>query len=118
LVALGEVAGHVAAGIARAHAFAELELRGEVLARENAWLRESLTALRAWGGERGHASAELLSDAELRALERENLGRALARSGGRIYGTGGAAELLGLRPTTLASRIRALGIEPGGRSRH
>ena len=29
----------------------------------------------------------------------------------RISGTGGAAELLGIRPTTLADRMRALGIE-------
>jgi transcriptional regulator with GAF, ATPase, and Fis domain len=36
---------------------------------------------------------------------------ALKKSGGRIYGPGGAAELLGLRPTTLTSRIAALGIK-------
>jgi hypothetical protein len=31
-------------------------------------------------------------------------------SGGKVYGRGGAAELLGLKPTTLLSRIRAFGI--------
>jgi transcriptional regulator with GAF, ATPase, and Fis domain len=36
--------------------------------------------------------------------------RALERSAGRIYGRGGAAELLGINPTTLASRVRALKI--------
>ena len=42
--------------------------------------------------------------------QRANIKAALAKSGGRIYGKGGAAELLGLRPTTLSSRIAALGI--------
>jgi transcriptional regulator with GAF, ATPase, and Fis domain len=36
--------------------------------------------------------------------QRANIKAALAKSGGRIYGKGGAAELLGLRPTTLSSR--------------
>jgi hypothetical protein len=31
---------------------------------------------------------------------------------GRIYGAGGATELLGINPTTLASRLRALKITP------
>lgn len=35
---------------------------------------------------------------------------ALQRAGGRIYGPKGAAELLGVKPTTLQSRLRALGI--------
>jgi transcriptional regulator with GAF, ATPase, and Fis domain len=48
--------------------------------------------------------------AEVRRLERENILAALSQSGGRIRGPGGAAELLGLKPTTLASRIKALGI--------
>jgi len=53
-----------------------------------------------------------LTAAELRHLEIENLRRALRLTGGRIYGTGGAAELLGMKPTTLSSRIRALGLRP------
>ena len=40
--------------------------------------------------------------------QRANIKAALAQTGGRIYGKGGAAELLGLRPTTLSSRIAAL----------
>ena len=45
---------------------------------------------------------------ELRRRERESIVAALAQSGGRIFGAGGAAELLGTKPTTLASRIKAL----------
>jgi transcriptional regulator with GAF, ATPase, and Fis domain len=52
----------------------------------------------------------LLTDAEVRRLERENIQQAIARAGGKIYGRGGAAGLLGLKPTTLAYRMKALGI--------
>ena len=52
-------------------------------------------------------SDEILTDGECRAREDANLKRALERSEGRIYGRGGAAELLGMNPTTLASRLRA-----------
>jgi transcriptional regulator with GAF, ATPase, and Fis domain len=52
----------------------------------------------------------VLTDRECRARERANLVKALQRTDGRIYGAGGAAELLGLNPTTLASRLRALDI--------
>jgi transcriptional regulator with GAF, ATPase, and Fis domain len=47
---------------------------------------------------------------EWRGRERANVEAALARAGGRIYGAGGAAEILGVPPTTLASRVKALGI--------
>ncbi len=49
--------------------------------------------------------------AELLALEKHNLQRALAKSNGRIWGEQGAADLLGLKPTTLASKMKALSIE-------
>jgi transcriptional regulator with GAF, ATPase, and Fis domain len=47
-----------------------------------------------------------------RDLERENLLAVLRRTGGRVGGPGGAAELLGIRPTTLRSRLRVRGIQP------
>jgi len=52
----------------------------------------------------------LLTDADVRRLERDNIQRAIAQAGGKIYGRGGAAGLLGLKPTTLAYRMKALGI--------
>ena len=52
----------------------------------------------------------LLTRVELKRRERDSLGAALEQSGGKIFGPGGAAELLGMRPTTLASRIKALGL--------
>jgi transcriptional regulator with GAF, ATPase, and Fis domain len=44
-------------------------------------------------------------------LERRTIEEALRKSGGKIYGAGGAAELLGMRPTTVSSKIAALGIK-------
>jgi transcriptional regulator with GAF, ATPase, and Fis domain len=55
----------------------------------------------------------VLTERECRERERANVMRALERSEGRIYGRGGAAELLGINPTTLASRLRALKITVG-----
>jgi formate hydrogenlyase transcriptional activator len=43
--------------------------------------------------------------------ERQRIEEALAASRGRVYGVDGAAELLGIPPTTLESRIRRLGID-------
>jgi len=61
-------------------------------------------------GQEGSRPRVVLPAAEVRRLERENILAALRQSGGRIRGPGGAAELLGLKPTTLASRIKTLGI--------
>jgi transcriptional regulator with GAF, ATPase, and Fis domain len=52
-----------------------------------------------------------LTQAEWEAQERANLLAALAAANWKIYGTGGAAELLGVKPTTLASRLQSLGIK-------
>ena len=38
------------------------------------------------------------------------LAAALKQAGGRLSGPEGAAKLLGMRPTTLASRVKALGL--------
>jgi formate hydrogenlyase transcriptional activator len=42
--------------------------------------------------------------------QREQIRRALAAAGGRVYGKGGAAELLGMKPSTLQSRMKKLGV--------
>ncbi len=57
------------------------------------------------------ATPAFLTEAEMRAQQRRNLSAALEAAGWRISGKGGAAELLGIRPTTLADRMRSLGIE-------
>ena len=55
--------------------------------------------------------ARILSIRELEALERSNIERALAACGGKIAGQNGAAQRLGLAPSTLSSRIKALGVQ-------
>jgi PAS domain S-box-containing protein len=60
------------------------------------------------GSEGGDA---ILTEAEMKDLERRNIGRALAAAKGRISGAGGAAELLGVNPNTLTSRMKTLGVE-------
>jgi PAS domain S-box-containing protein len=57
------------------------------------------------------AAPLLLTDAERRDRDRANIMAALQSCGGRIFGPGGAALLLGVKPTTLASRIKALRID-------
>ena len=56
-------------------------------------------------------ASPILTEEAIRALERANLLAALERAGGKVYGEGGAAQLLGMKPTTLASRIDRLGIK-------
>jgi transcriptional regulator with GAF, ATPase, and Fis domain len=53
----------------------------------------------------------VLTSAELKRRERENLTVALAQTGGKVFGPTGAAALLGMKPTTVISRIKALGLE-------
>ncbi|MEE3913763.1 sigma 54-interacting transcriptional regulator [Pseudomonas viridiflava] len=60
------------------------------------------------------ATPVVLTDAQVRELERRNMRAALEATRGKLFGKGGAAELLGLKPTTLASRLKRLDIEPGG----
>jgi PAS domain S-box-containing protein len=48
---------------------------------------------------------------ELQLLERANILRALEVTGWRVAGRNGAAEILGINPSTLNSRIRALNIQ-------
>jgi DNA-binding NtrC family response regulator len=55
-------------------------------------------------------NAEYLTEAEMRRRERENLFIVLQKTGWKIKGVDGAAELLGVRPTTLSSRIEKLGL--------
>ncbi len=57
------------------------------------------------------AAAAFMTQAEWEAQERANLLAALEAANWKIYGAGGAAQLLGVKPTTLASRLRSLGIK-------
>jgi DNA-binding NtrC family response regulator len=53
---------------------------------------------------------KLLTREELESREREAIAAALKQSNGKIFGPGGAAVLFAMKPTTLVSRISALGM--------
>ncbi len=59
-------------------------------------------------------AGESFSDEELALddVQRRHIRRVLEMTSGRISGPGGAAELLGLKPTTLRSRMERLGVDP------
>ncbi|KPK40312.1 MAG: histidine kinase [Gammaproteobacteria bacterium SG8_47] len=56
-------------------------------------------------------TSSLITEQQRRARDREMIIHALDQSGGKVFGPGGAADLLGVKPTTLASRIKRLGID-------
>lgn len=55
---------------------------------------------------------DFLTETEMRQYESNNLATVLERANWKIKGPGGAAELLGTKPTTLVSRIKKLGLKP------
>ena len=57
----------------------------------------------------------ILSEEEMQQFQRENILRALQASEGKIYGKDGAAHLLNIKPSTLCSRMRKMGIQVGRR---
>jgi DNA-binding NtrC family response regulator len=57
------------------------------------------------------STGSILTEREMREHERANLLAALRQANSRISGKDGAAELLGIHPATLTSRLKALGID-------
>jgi DNA-binding NtrC family response regulator len=57
------------------------------------------------------AEPEYLTESEMRHRERHNLFMVLQKAGWKIKGADGAAELLGVKPTTLVSRIEKMGLK-------
>ena len=54
---------------------------------------------------------KLLTHDQLRQVEIDSIVEALNKTGWKVYGKKGAAALLDMKPSTLASRIKALGIK-------
>jgi len=52
----------------------------------------------------------ILTEKDMKILQKKNLLAALRQTNWRVSGQGGAAELLGVRPTTLADRIKSFGV--------
>ena len=56
-------------------------------------------------------SAEFVTVDEFKGLEKANIIAALRHSGWKIWGAEGAAELLGMKPSTLSYQMKTFGIE-------
>ena len=54
---------------------------------------------------------EVLGEKDMREFQKNNTVKALKQTNWKVSGVGGAAELLGVRPTTLADRIRTYKIK-------
>ena len=54
--------------------------------------------------------SEFVTIAEFKELEKANITAALLHANWKIWGPGGAAELLGMKPSTLAYQMQVLGI--------
>lgn len=56
------------------------------------------------------AANRIMTDADIRAMEKRNMIEALRLANGKVSGTGGAAELIGIKPTTFSDRMRKHGV--------
>lgn len=87
--------------------------RAAILARRGKLridLPDTPVPVRAASRGNGTVQVSVLTDEDRRTRDRANIAAALSACNGRIFGKGGAAALLGVKPTTLASRIKTLGI--------
>jgi DNA-binding NtrC family response regulator len=62
------------------------------------------------GEESSGTERDFLTEPEMLKRERDNLLVVLEKTGWKIKGADGAAELLGIKPTTLLSRIKKMGL--------
>ncbi|MEJ2410990.1 MAG: sigma 54-interacting transcriptional regulator, partial [Novosphingobium sp.] len=56
----------------------------------------------------------IFTEAQMKQRERDNILAALERCHWKVYGPGGAAELLEMKPTTLSSKIKAMRLARSG----
>jgi DNA-binding NtrC family response regulator len=84
--------------------------RAIILARDGQLRFDSPSSAAAQRPPSPSAQLPLLSRAALEKHQRDAIVAALARSGGRVSGLGGAAELLGMNASTLFSRMSVLGL--------
>jgi len=92
--------------------------RQVILSRGEKLMLEDLPVLS--GGRPAHVASrnppptEAITESDCEALRYQAIVNALQRARGKLYGSDGAAHLLGIKPTTLASRMKKLGIDRRG----
>jgi PAS domain S-box-containing protein len=74
-------------------------------------LPESVSLIAAVLASREEGTQRVRTAREIEEVERDNIVAALDTSEWKVAGQNGAAQLLGMKPTTLSSRMKALGIE-------
>lgn len=72
---------------------------------------ESSAEIRLPGNASSGDSANFMTNEEFRRLEKANITAALQQANWKVWGPEGAAELLGMKPSTLAYQMKALGID-------
>jgi len=82
--------------------------RSVLLSQNNRFL---VPPLDAWPGQSETGAEKILP---LHEMEAQHILKALQKCRGRVSGEGGAAQLLGLKPTTLSSKMKKLGIAKSG----
>jgi DNA-binding NtrC family response regulator len=60
-------------------------------------------------------SKAILTEADMRDFQKQNVLKALEQTRWRVSGERGAAALLGIKPTTLADRIKSYGLKKPNR---
>jgi len=88
---------------------------GNVLRLQASLPEEALTEPVA--GIAGQPAPDYLTEVEMREFQKNNTIAALKQADWRVSGADGAAELLGIKPTTLADRIKTFGIRKPPRQR-
>jgi PAS domain S-box-containing protein len=95
--------------------------RAVILSPGNVLRLEASMPAEASAGQRPAAESpaddSFMTEKEMREFQKNNLIAALKQTDWRVSGPDGAAELLGIKPTTLADRIRTLGIRKPARRR-
>ena len=62
------------------------------------------------GGRNEFQDQRILTFAEVKKLDQDNIVKALKKTSGKVFGEGGAAQILEVPPTTLLSRMKKLDI--------
>lgn len=92
----------------------ELENRIErqvILSQGEKLVLDDLTLASTVTDERSMVKFECHTEASVKHLQYQTTLEALRKTGGKIYGVDGAASLLGIKPTTLASRLKKWGLD-------
>ena len=74
-------------------------------------IRDAPPATQRQAGHTADKEAEFLTESEMRQRDRENVLAVLEKRQWKISGANGAAELLGVKTTTLLSRMKAMGLK-------